>query len=90
MGILFTDKFSLLHLASGIIAYYWRFSFLVWFVAHAAFELIENTQHGMQVIRLFKMWPGGKSHADSVLNSVGDHFYACIGWVIAYYFTKLV
>jgi hypothetical protein len=89
MGLHFTDQFSLLHLASGIVAYYWGVSFLVWFVAHAAFELIENTEHGMRVIRLFKLWPGGKSHADSGLNRIGDQFYACVGWTIAHYFTKL-
>ena len=89
MGVYFTDQFSLLHLASGVIAYYWGISFIWWFAAHAAFELIENTERGMQVIRWFKLWPGGKSHADSGLNRVGDHFYACVGWAFAYYSTKL-
>ena len=89
MGIHFTDQFSLLHLASGIVAYYWNATFAAWFVAHAAFEVIENTEQGMRVIRLFKLWPGGKSHADSGLNRVGDQFYACVGWVLAYYSTKL-
>lgn len=90
MGVYFTDRFSLLHLASGIVAYYWGISFMVWFVAHAAFEFIENTSVGMRLIRLIKIWPGGKSHADSLLNSTGDLFYSCIGWVFAHYFSKLV
>ena len=90
MGVRFTDEYSLLHLASGIVVYYWNVSFITWFVAHAAFELIENTETGMQLIRLFKLWPGGKTHADSVLNSVGDQWYACLGWAIAHYYSKLI
>lgn len=89
MGLHFTDNFSLLHLASGIVAYYWGVSFIAWFVAHAAFEFIENTEHGMRLIRRIKLWPGGKTHADSGLNRTGDQFYACIGWALAYYSTKL-
>lgn len=89
MGGHFTDTFSLLHLASGIVTYYWGMPFITWFMAHAVFELAENTESGMRFIQKFKAWPGGKSHADSVLNSLGDQFYSCMGWGIAYYFTKL-
>lgn len=85
MGVYFTDNFSLLHLASGIVAYYWGISFITWFILHAAFEMTENTEGGMQVIRKIKLWPGGKTHADSILNRLGDQFYACIGWAIAHY-----
>jgi hypothetical protein len=90
MGVRFTDKFSLLHLASGIVVYYWNMSFAAWFIAHAAFECIENTQAGMQVIRCVKLWPGGKTHADSALNRVGDQWYACLGWAIAHYYSTFV
>lgn len=89
MGVYFTDKFSLLHLASGIVAYYWGISFITWFMLHAAFELIENTQTGMRIIRQIKLWPGGKACADSALNSLGDQLYACLGWGIANYHSKL-
>lgn len=89
MGVYFTDKFSLLHLASGIVAKYWGVSFMTWFMLHVAFELIENTPTGMQVIRQIKMWPGGKLYADSLLNSLGDQLYACIGWALAHYHSKL-
>lgn len=90
MGVRFTDEYSLLHLASGIVVYYWNVSFITWFVAHAAFEWIENTQNGMQIIRRFKLWPGGKTHADSILNRTGDQIYACLGWAIAYYYSKFI
>jgi hypothetical protein len=53
------------------------------------YELAENTRPGMRFIQQFKAWPGGKTHADSVLNSLGDQLYSCMGWGIAYYFTKL-
>jgi hypothetical protein len=90
MGVHFTDKFSLLHLACGIVVYYWNMSFVAWFIAHAAFELIENTETGMRFIRSVKLWPGGKTHADSVLNQVGDQVYACLGWVIAHYYSSYI
>lgn len=89
MGGYFTDKFSLLHLASGIVAYHWGIYFMTWFILHAAFELIENTQTGMRIIRKIKLWPGGKPCADSALNSWGDQLHACLGWGIAHYHSKL-
>jgi hypothetical protein len=84
MGIHFTDKYSLLHFASGIIAYYWNVSFVAWFILHLIFELTENTETGMQYIRKVKLWPGGKNRPDSWLNSAGDQFYSVLGWLFAY------
>ena len=89
MGVQFTDEYSLLHLASGIVVYYWGMSFMTWFVVHAAYELIENTPTGMRFIRLIELWPGGKTHADSAWNSTGDQFYSCVGWAIAHFHSKL-
>jgi hypothetical protein len=85
MGLFFTDKFSLLHLATGIVAYYWSLSFLSWSVLHLLFEIGENTTLGMKLINHFTFWPGGKDKADSFINSLGDQFYASIGWAIAYF-----
>jgi hypothetical protein len=84
MGVYFTDKYSLLHLASGIVVYYWNVSLVAWFIFHLIFELAENTELGMLYIRKIKLWPGGKSHPDSWLNSAGDQFYSVLGWVIAH------
>jgi len=86
MGVNFTDKYSLLHFAVGIVAYFWNVPFRIWFIIHLLFEYIENTQCGMQLIRMITWWPGGKSVADSFLNSVGDQFYSLLGWIFAYYF----
>lgn len=84
MGVHFTDKFSLLHFASGIVAYYWNVSFVALFILHLIFEMAENTETGMHYIRKVKLWPGGKAHADSWINSVGDQFYSALGWLFAY------
>ena len=45
MGIKFTDNFSLLHIASGIIIYYWGVSFWNWFILHLLYEYLENTTY---------------------------------------------
>lgn len=89
MGLFFTDKFSLLHLATGIVAYYWSLSFLSWSILHLLFEIGENTTIGMKLINQFAFWPGGKDKADSFINSLGDQFYASIGWAIAYFTCQL-
>jgi hypothetical protein len=90
MGIHFTDKYSLLHFASGIVVYYWNVSFIAWFILHLIFELAENTELGMSYIRKVKLWPGGKTHPDSWLNSAGDQFYSALGWLFAYCFVTIM
>jgi hypothetical protein len=85
MGIYFTDKFSLLHFASGISVYYWNISLIQWFIIHTLFEIIENSPYGMVILNKIKIWPGGKDTADSFINSLGDTFYSILGWLFAYY-----
>lgn len=93
MSQTFTDEFSLLHVATGIVAYYWGLPLHWWFVIHAVFEWLEDTQIGVRIINtLFgKIWPGGgKKVPDSFLNSeLGDNFYAILGWLVAYKFDKV-
>jgi len=84
MGLYFTDKYSLLHVAVGIVVYYWNMSFVAWFVIHLLFEYFENTVYGMKIINWFSYWPGGKDHADSFTNSLGDQFYGLLGWLVAH------
>ena len=85
MGIHFTDQYSLLHFAVGIVSRYWNISFLLFIALHALFELTENTQQGMQFInRYIPFWPGGKSQPDSILNRVGDTVFAGLGWIVAH------
>lgn len=84
MGTAFTDQYSLLHFAVGVMSRYWNMP-LLWLIAiHALFEALENTERGMWMINTYvPFWPGGKTHADSILNRVGDTVYAGLGWVVA-------
>jgi hypothetical protein len=84
MGAGFSDRYSLLHFAVGIIAYFWNVSFVAWFILHMIYELTENTNYAMKIINRFPYWPGGKEKADSLLNSAGDQFYGMLGWLVAY------
>jgi hypothetical protein len=89
MGTYFFDQYSILHMASGIIAYFFGIKLIHWIIIHVLFEYIENTQYGMNFINfsLKNIWPGGKDKKDTFINSmVGDNFFAIIGWYIAYYF----
>ena len=75
------NRFSYLHFAVGVIVYYWGVSLKDWFMVHTIFELLENTQFGMDFINnYFKLWPGGKSQSDPLINSVGDTIAAMMGW----------
>ncbi len=85
MGYAFTDKFSLLHFATGIIAYFWGVSLSLWFLLHGMFEIIENTEQGVRFIDTnVPLWPGGKQSSDTLVNMVGDQIYAILGWGLAY------
>ena len=85
MGEYFTDNFSILHFASGIIFYYVGISFSTSFVAHIFFEAIENQDFSLEIINKTGWWHGGKDKADSVINSLGDQFYFCLGWLVSKY-----
>lgn len=85
MGINFLDQYSLLHFATGVIAYFCGMSFEGWILLHTSFEIIENTAIGMAFINnnLKDVWPGGKNYADSFINSVGDIIFSLLGWLMA-------
>jgi hypothetical protein len=85
MGKRFLDQYSLLHWASGVVAYHWGVPPLHWFLAHAAFELVENTAAGMRFINNLVFWPGGKPRADSPRNIFGDNLSAMFGWFCAHF-----
>ena len=79
------DQYSLLHFATGIIAYFIGINFWTWFAIHLFFEIVENTETGIDFINNnLKFWPGGKPWPDAVINSVGDQIFAVLGWYIAY------
>ena len=84
MGNLFLDQYSLLHFASGVVAYFWGVPATQWFLGHIAFEAAENTKVGMDLINdKLTWWPGGKPRADSLINIVGDNVAAMAGWYSA-------
>ena len=84
MGYNFIDQYSLLHLASGIIAYFWDISLRTWIILHIMFEFMENTEAGMNVINNYiTFWPGGKPRRDSDVNILGDNISAGVGWLLA-------
>ncbi len=88
MGIYFFDQYSILHMAVGIIAYFFGIQFTNWIILHLLFEYLENTNTGIYIINTYfhDIWPGGKPKSDTFINSMlGDNFFAILGWLIAYY-----
>ena len=84
MGYTFLDQFSLLHMSVGILSYFWGMPLVTLLVIHTIFELVENTDWGRNFITThLTLWPGGKSHADSLTNMVGDTVCVTIGWFMA-------
>lgn len=83
MGTQLFDQYSLLHFASGVVAYFWGVPFIPWVIFHAIFEALENTVTGMRIINSFPVWPGGKSQADTPTNILGDNIASILGWLAA-------
>lgn len=91
MGNYLADQYSLLHFATGVIAFFWNVPFLLSVIIHALFEYAENSAAGVAFInkyfvrtRLFR-WPGrGKpAGADSIMNQLGDNLFFAVGWLAA-------
>lgn len=85
MGLRFADQYSLLHFASGVVAYFVGVPLIAWIILHAIFEIVENSAFGMGLINKVSFWPGGKPQADALINSIGDEFFAVLGWIVAYW-----
>ena len=75
MGNLFLDQYSLLHYATGVMAYFWGIPPIPFFLAHVGFEAAENTESGMEFI---------KPKPDSFTNILGDNISALFGYYCAY------
>ncbi len=91
MGKLLFDQYSLLHFATGVVAYFIGIKWWLWLIIHILFELIENTSYGIALINKYMsfFWPGKKRKADSIINQVGDTISSMIGWLCAYLLDKL-
>jgi hypothetical protein len=84
MGYSLFDQYTILHFAVGIIVYFWGMSLWLWTILHILFESFENTSQGMWLInRYITFWPGGKTHADNLLNSASDVIAGSFGWLVA-------
>lgn len=90
MGKKLLDQYSYLHFAVGIVIYFWGINLKNWFIIHIIFEIVENSNLGMNFINNYiKIWPGGKPKSDSLLNMTGDTIAAMLGWISAYYIDNL-
>jgi uncharacterized protein (DUF697 family) len=90
MGKQILDQFSLLHVAVGVVAYFWGVPLLVAVVVHIVFEIVENTAWGISFINNWlTVWPGGKPYADGVVNQITDTLTFAGGWVAAAWLDKL-
>ena len=85
MGKQLFDRFTLLHIAVGVVMFYWNISFKNTIIFHTIFELLENTDMGVKFISThIKQWPGGKPYADSPINMLGDTIGVALGWYLAH------
>lgn len=90
MGVYFFDQYTLLHMAVGVISYFFDIPLSVFIILNIVFEIMENTKQGIHFIdRHLKIWPGGKQDADSLINRVGDIFSGVVGWWMAYQLDEL-
>jgi hypothetical protein len=85
MGLYFLDQYSLLHFASGVVAYFLGIPLIWWFVINIIFEALENSTFGMGIVRSIPFWPGGKPYRDSNINILGDILCILLGWGVAYW-----
>lgn len=84
MGKQILDQFSLLHVAVGVVAYFWGLPLLVAVCIHIVFEIVENTTWGISFINNWlTVWPGGKPYSDGLINRVTDTLTFAGGWLIA-------
>lgn len=82
MGKLLFDKYSLLHVISGMIFGIIKIDFMIATTLHSFFELVENSDIGMKILSEIKFWPGGKKFKDTPLNVLGDTISFIYGWLL--------
>ena len=89
MGLYLFDLFSILHFSVGGLWSYIGFDLISLIILHILFEYIENTKYGMNFINKYiTLWPVGKPHADSIINSTSDVLFSIFGWVFHKYFSN--
>lgn len=79
------DKYAFLHFLAGMIVYALGFRMTTWFVAHSLFEFVQSTKQGQKIIDQLDFLSKNKDTPETMINKLGDHMMAVLGWLAAYY-----
>ncbi len=91
MGVNLVDQYTLLHIAVGVVAYFWNVPFIWGLLVHFVFEILENTIWGISIINRYFIelewfrWPGGKRTPDTFRNMAFDNLAFVGGWGLAWW-----
>lgn len=75
----FFDKWLWLHVGVGMLGYTAGINELHYVLIHSAYELLSNTQTGMEIVNKIPLWPN-KPDIDPVENILADPFWGWVGW----------
>lgn len=80
----FLDQYSLIHMAVGILFYFWKISFFLSTLTQATFMLLNNSEEGSKLFsRYAPQYPYTAKKHDSWINMVGDNMSFNFGWLLA-------
>ena len=82
MGKQIFDKYTLLHIASCVIAKKFGMKENKFHILHLLFEIWENSEQGVEFLSTWEFYDifGGKTEPDAVINSIGDLIGGYIGY----------
>uniref|UniRef100_A0A6C0KVM3 Uncharacterized protein n=1 Tax=viral metagenome TaxID=1070528 RepID=A0A6C0KVM3_9ZZZZ len=80
------DKYSLFHVAIGIVIYFWSLPFLSFILFNLALEYTEATAMGKNLKNTYLKgwWPGGKSVPTTFLARSSDTACMIAGMLVSY------
>ena len=80
----FFDGWLWLHVAVGILGYTIGLSEIHYVLTHGAYELLSNTETGMDIVNKLPLWPN-KPGIDRMENILADPFWGWVGWRLGKY-----
>ena len=80
----FFDEWLWLHVAVGFLGYSVGLSEIHYVLAHSVYELLSNTETGMNFVNKIPLWPN-KPEIDSMENIIADPFWGWVGWRLGKY-----